>query len=103
MAEYSKYDILIKDLNLIETQVGILSNKYKDAEERNQDLEITIKEMQKENAQLVQKISKLEGELENFQFGVNQDLFNSLNTKEKEEIKVKLKHLISKIDYHLSS
>jgi Icc-related predicted phosphoesterase len=103
LAEYSKYDVLVKDLNLIETQVGILSSKYKDAVETNQDLENAIKDMQKENAFLVQKISKLEGEIENFQFGVNQDIFNTLNTKEKEEIKLKLKNLISKIDYHLSS
>ena len=103
MAEYSKYDILIKDLNLVETQVAILNNKYKDELQKNQDLEKTIKEMKAENAFLVEKLSKLESELQNLQSGNNLDLFHSLSMKEKEELKLKLRNLLSKIDYHISS
>ena len=103
MAEYSKYDILIKDLNLVETQVAILNNKYKDELQRNQELEHTVKELKLENAYLVEKLSNLDSELQNLRSGNNQDLFHSLNMKEKEDLKLKLRNLLSKIDYHISS
>ena len=103
MAEYSKYDLLTKDLNLIEVQVSVLSNKYKDAVEKNQELEEAVEELQKENALLNKKIAKLESEPGGIRLEGNQSLFSSLNTKEREELKIKLKSLISKIDNHISS
>ncbi|MDR3609308.1 MAG: hypothetical protein P4L27_01945 [Ignavibacteriaceae bacterium] len=103
MAEYSKYDIIVKDLNLIETQVSLLNDKYKDELQKNKELENTVNKLQKENAFLVDKLAKLESEIENLQSGHNQDLFHSLNMKEKEELKLKLRNLLSKIDYHISS
>ena len=103
MADYSKYDILLKDLNIVETQVAILNNKYKDELQKNQDLENAVKELKLENAFLVEKLSKLDSELQNLQSGTDQDLFNSLNMKEKEDLKLKLRNLISKIDFHISS
>ena len=103
MAEFSKFDILIKDLNLVETQVSILNNKYKDELRKNQDLEKTLNAVKSENTFLIEKLSKLESELQNLQSGNNLDLFNSLNMKEKEELKLKLRNLLSKIDYHISS
>ena len=103
MADYSKFDILLKDLNTVETQVAILNNKYKDELQKNQDLENTVKELKLENAFLVEKLSKLDSELQNLQSGTDQDLFNSLNMKEKEDLKLKLRNLISKIDFHISS
>ena len=72
MAEYSKYDILIKDLNIVETQVSILNNKYNDELQKNQDLDKVVKEVKAENAFLVEKLSKLESELQNLQSGNNQ-------------------------------
>jgi hypothetical protein len=103
LADYSKYDILIKDLNIVETQVSILNNKYKDELQKNQDLENAVIELKAENAFLIEKLSKLDSELQNLQPGGNQDLFHSLNVKEKEELKLKLRNLLSKIDYHISS
>ena len=103
MADYSKYDILIKDLNLVEAQVAILNNKYKDELQKNQDLENAVKKLKLENAFLIEKLSKFESELQSLQSGSNQDLFHSLNMKEKEELKLKLRNLLSKIDYHISS
>ena len=103
MADYSKYDILLKDLNTVETQIAILNNKYKDELQKNQDLENTVKELKLENAFLVEKLSKLDSELQNLQSGTDQDLFNSLNMKEKEDLKLKLRNLLSKIDFHISS
>ena len=103
MADYSRYDILIKDLDIVETQVSILNNKYKDELRKNQDLEKTLNAVKSENTFLIEKLSKLESELQNLQSGSNQDLFHSLNMKEKEELKLKLRNLLSKIDYHISS
>ena len=103
MAEYSKYDIIVKDLDLIETQVSILNNKFTDEVRKNHELESTVNQLKKENAFLVDKLTKLQSELENIQPGGNQDLFHSLNMKEKEELKLKLRNLLSKIDYHISS
>ena len=103
MAEYSKYDILNKDLAQIEMQVSVLSNKYKDVIERNQELEEIVEELQKENVLLNKKMSKFQSEPVNLQFEGDQALFSSLNTKEREELKLKLKNLISKIDNHISS
>jgi hypothetical protein len=103
LADYSKYDILIKDLNIVETQVSVLYNKYKDELQKNQDLENALIGLKAENAFLVDKLSKLESELQNLQSGNNLDLFHSLNMKEKEELKLKLRNLLSKIDYHISS
>jgi len=103
LAEYSKYDILTKELTLIEVQVSVLNNKYKDAVARNQELEEIIEELQKENALLNKKIAKLESEPGVLQIEGNQTLFSSLNTKEREDLKIKLKSLISKIDNHISS
>ena len=103
MAEYSKYDLLNKDLALIEVQVSVLNNKYKDAVNRNQELEETVEELQKEIALLNRKLAKLDGEPGGIQIDGNQTLFSSLNTKEREELKIKLKSLISKIDSHISS
>jgi len=103
LAEYSKYELLIRDLNLIETQVSVLNNKYKDELQRNQDLENAVKELKLENVHLVEKLSKLDSELQNLQSGSDQDLFHSLNMKEKEDLKLKLRNLLSKIDYHISS
>ena len=103
MADYSRYDILIKDLDIVETQVSILNNKYKDELLKNQDLEDALKTLKAENTFLVEKLSKLESALQNLQSGNNLDLFHSLNMKEKEELKLKLRNLLSKIDYHISS
>jgi ABC-type phosphate transport system auxiliary subunit len=103
LAEYSKYDILIKDLTLIESQVSILSSKYKEEILKNQEMEKSVQDLRKENTFLVDKLSKLESELESLHSGNNQDLFHSLNMKEKEELKLKLRNLLSKIDYHISS
>ena len=103
MAEYSKFDILLKDLNIVESMVTVLNNRYKDELQKNQDLEKIVTEVKAENAFLVEKLSKLESELQNLQSGNNLDLFHSLSMKEKEELKLKLRNLLSKIDYHISS
>jgi predicted RNase H-like nuclease (RuvC/YqgF family) len=99
LADATKHDILLNDILHIETQILVLKNNFKDALERNRELEGYLNELKKENLELKQKISEIEEELQ------NQDInsFSSLNLKEREALKIKLQNLISRIDYHLSS
>ncbi len=103
MAEISKNDILISDLSTIETQLSILINKNKDLNTKNIDLEETLNSLKKENSILLQKLSSLENDIKNIDENTETNLFNSLNLKERENLKVKLQNLITRIDYHLSS
>lgn len=103
MSEISKYESIINDLNLIETQAEVLKNKAKDIEQRNIQVERLIEQLKTENALLSQKVTKLEGEVERLIGKTELDIFNSLTSKEKETLKFKIEDLISKIDYHISS
>ncbi len=103
MNELSKYESLINDLSLIETQAGVLKNKAKDVESRNVQIGRTIEQLKTENVALNQKVVKLEGEIDRLIGKAELNIFNSLNSKEKEALKTKIENLINKIDYHLSS
>ena len=103
MAELSKYEILINDLATLESQAVIIKSKYKDLSAHNVELEKHLRECQKENALLIQKMKSLEAEFESFKNDSEGQFINLLNTKERETLKVKIQNLISKIDYHLSS
>ena len=103
MAELSKNDILISDLSAVETQLSILINKNKDLSQKNVDLEESLESLKKENEILLQKLAALESEIKDIGENTETNLFNSLNLKERENLKVKLQNLISRIDYHLSS
>ena len=59
--------------------------------------------MRNENSILQQRIISLENEIKSPGNDGDNNLFNSLNLKERENLKVKLQNLLSKIDYHLSS
>jgi 3-deoxy-D-manno-octulosonic-acid transferase len=101
--ELSKYESIINDLNLIETQAEVLKNKAKDIGLRNIQVERTLEQLKAENAALNQKVVKLEGEIDKLIGKTELNIFNSLTSKEKETLKSKIENLISKIDYHLSS
>ena len=103
MGEISKYESIINDLSLIETQAEVLKNKAKDIEVRNIHVERAIEQLKAENASLSQKVVKLEGEIDRLIGKTELNIFNSLNSKEKETLKSKIENLINKIDYHLSS
>lgn len=103
MSEISKYESIINDLNLIETQAEVLKNKAKDIEQRNIQVERLIEQLKTENTLLSQKVTKLEGEVEKLIGKTELDIFSSLTSKEKEALKFKIENLISKIDYHISS
>jgi hypothetical protein len=103
VSEISKYESIINDLSLIETQAEVLKNKAKDIELRNLKVERAIEQLRAENTALSQKVVKLEGEIDRLIGKTELNIFNSLNSKEKETLKSKIENLINKIDYHLSS
>ena len=103
MVDLAKYDSLIHDLTSIEAEIATLGNKLKDTEERKTELEIQIAKLRQDNSFLQKKIIELEPELLLSKQDEEGNIFNTLNSKEKENLKLKLQDIISKIDYHLSS
>ena len=102
MPDLTKHEILLKDLETVATQISILKHNYHDSVKRIKELEDMLSSYTKENLALQQKVEIMENELKIFQNDSENDMINSLNLKERETLKVKLKDLISRIDYHLS-
>ena len=103
MVDLAKYDSLIHDLSSIEAEIATLGNKLKDTEERKTELEIQIAKLHQDNSFLQKKIIELEQDILLSKQDEEGNIFNTLNTKEKENLKLKLQDIISKIDFHLSS
>ena len=103
MADLSKIDILLDDLTSIESQIAFLKKKYENLLEENTELKNQLKLLRKENVELSEKIDNLGNELEDIHDSTESRIFDSLNTKDRDELKLKLKELISKINYHLSA
>jgi len=103
LVDLAKYDLLIQDLTAIEAEIATLGNKLKDTEERKTELEIQIAKLRQDNSFLQKKIVELEQEISLSKEDEEGNIFNTLNTKEKENLKLKLQDIISKIDFHLSS
>ena len=101
MVDLAKYETLISDLGKLESQVEILKNKYSDTLGRNKELEVSLNEIQQDKNILHQKISEMESELEETKLKSEEK--TKLNSEEREEIKIKIKDLISRIDKHLSA
>lgn len=103
MNDLSKYEMIIKDLSLIEAQAEVLVNKSKDINIRNAQLERTIEQLKAEKEAWVQKITKLESEIDRLIGKTELTIFNQLNSKEKDALKAQIEKLINKIDFHISS
>jgi predicted nucleic acid-binding Zn-ribbon protein len=101
LVDLAKYETLISDLGKLESQVEILKNKYSDTAIRNRELEVSLNEMQQDKNILHQKISEMETELEDIKLKSEEK--TKFNFEEREEIKNKIRDLISRIDKHLSS
>ena len=101
MVDLAKYETLISDLSKLESQVEILKNKFNDTLERNKELEVSLNDVQQDKNLLHQKISELESELDQIKLKSEENL--KLNLEEREEIKNKIRNLISRIDNHLAS
>ena len=100
MVDLAKYETLISDLSKLESQVEILKNKYNDTVERNKELEVSINDIQQDKNLLHQKISELESELDEIKNKSEED--SKINLEEREEIKTKIRNLISRLDNHLA-
>ena len=103
MVDLAKYDSMIHDLSAIEAEIATLGNKLRDTEERKTELEIQVAKLRQDNSFLQKKIIELEQEILLSKQDEEGNIFNTLNTKEKENLKLKLQDIISKIDFHLSS
>ena len=103
MVDLAKYESLVNDLTALEARVAILKSKYNDTLERNTELEVTFNEAEQEKSSLHQRISDLEGELETLKQESEDAQFKNLNLEEKEALKAKIKDLVTRIDYHLST
>ncbi len=103
MADHAKYEALVNDLTALEARVAILKSKYNDTLERNTELEVTFNEADNEKSELHQRISDLEGELETLKQESEDAQFKILNSEERESLKTKIKDLVTRIDYHLST
>ena len=99
--DLAKYETLISDLSALESQVEILKNKYSDTLERNKELEVSLNEIQQDKNILHEKISELESELEEIKLKMEEK--SKLNLEEREELKIKIKDLITRVDKHLSA
>jgi len=103
LVDLAKYDSIIHDLSAIEAEIATLGNKLKDTEERKTELEIQVAKLRQDNSFLQKKIIELEQEILLSKQDEEGNIFNTFNTKEKENLKLKLQDIISKIDFHLSS
>ncbi len=101
--DLTKYDIILSDLNFIESQASSVKDKFEELKNRNNELEDIVFLLKKEKNLLNQRIAQLESQLEQKpDVEENSEKLN-LNVEEKEILKNKIKQLITKIDYHLSS
>ena len=101
--DLTKYDMILSDLNFIESQASSVKDKFEELKNRNNELEDIVFLLKKEKNLLNQRIAQLESQLEQKpDVEENSDKLN-LNVEEKEILKNKIKQLINKIDYHLSS
>lgn len=105
MAELSKYDLIIEELNSLEKHFSMLSRKNKELLLKAESLELLNAQLSAENTGLNKKIAELEARLEGV-IKENNSLRsngNSLNLKDKESLKLQINELINKIDFHLRS
>ncbi len=103
MSDISKYESILNDLTLIETEVAILVEKLRVTSESLREKEVQMAMLKQENQQLNKKLSELEFELESTKMNLQNERPESFISKDNELLKEKIKSLISRIDFHLSS
>jgi chromosome segregation ATPase len=104
LVDLTKYEALLDDLNIIEKQIAVLSSKNKDTLRRNLELEEELSEVKREKALMSEKISALETELERIKLENEHITGKSvLSIQDAELLKSRVRDLIEKLDFHLSS
>lgn len=104
MADLSKYEIILEELKSLENQISAETEKNAALKEAIIKLEDTNRVLQDENFVLKERIKDLELKSQIALKSSSGDLTQSLNKiGDNEELKIKLKELINKINFHLSS
>jgi len=104
VADLSKYEIILEELKSLENQVSAGTEKNTALKDAIIKLEETNRVLQDENFVLKERIKELELKSQIAFKSSSGDLVESLNKiGNNEELKVKLKELINKINFHLSS
>lgn len=104
MAEGSKYDMFLDELNALEKQIYYFIQRGGELLEANQALSNRITLLERENDSLKKKINEIESKVSKSFFN-QENLFGNetLNVEDKEALKSKISDLIAKLDYHLRS
>ena len=104
MAESSKYDIFMDELNSLEKEIYLFVQKSQEIMEANKKLDKKVDQLEKENEVLKLKVGEIESKLNSASF-IEKNIFEdgSTNWEDSESLKSKISELISKIDYHLRS
>jgi len=104
LSEYTKSEILLHDLNAIETQVSILVSNCSELTNRKLDLEKQLESAKQTISELNKKANDLEMELSEIKNGKdNNTLFNSITNADRANLKARLQNMLTRIDYHISS
>jgi hypothetical protein len=105
VAESTKYDLFLEELNTLEKQIYYFMQKSSEVLEANQALNNRIILLERENDALKKRINEIEGKLSKSLLLNEENLFgaDSLNLEEREALKSKISELIARIDYHLRS
>lgn len=103
MSEISKYEILLNELQTLESQVMKFRSAYYQNAEKVKVLEELVRKEQSEIESLKEQILLDREQKLAFDINNGDKILNSLEIKEKEELKVKLQLMVTKIDSYLSS
>jgi predicted nucleic acid-binding Zn-ribbon protein len=104
LAETSKYDLFIDELNTLEKQIYYFIQKGSELFDSNEALNNRITLLERENDLLKKKVNEIETKISKTLLKEDNIFGNgSLNSEEKDALKIKLGELIAKIDYHLRS
>ena len=104
LAETTKYDLFLDELNALEKQVYYFIQKGLELSEANEALSKKISKLESENTSLKKKLNDLEEKVSNSFFN-DTNLFGDepVKSEDKEVLKNKLDELIARLDYHLRS
>ena len=105
MADSSKYDTFLLEINSLEKQVYLLVQKGNELYAKNSSLEKKTKQLEKENEVLRLKIEEIEKKFSGNAVNYESELFGNFNVpiEDKDNLKKKINELIVKIDRQLSS
>jgi len=103
LTELSKYEIFLQELSSVEVQVSAQKEQYEELLNRTKELEKKLSILQRENEYLKLQLENGEKIAEQREDRIGENVFGSLNVKERENLKLKITEVITKINNHLTS